>query len=513
MRRRERQTLWAATLTNGPTELIDFVLPLWAGVALGLGATEVGVLMAVEMALSVVVRPIAGVLADRCERRYVAAVGALLYAVSCAGYALAGHVFVAYAAAAVGGAGGALLWVAVRAVVSERLAEDSAVFPRLLTAQETGSWVAFVGGMTLLGVIGFAGLFWACAVACLVAAGLLLSAPRRGVRPGEGLAAAGIGAVGRRLRPMLFAVAMTMAAESAVSLLLLLHLQRGFGLEVVQVAYVFLPGAIAMSVAAEYLHRYVVRFGRSRVLMAASSASCVFAVSLAWAPGPYVIAALWVLSGLAWAAVMPVQQAVIAEASGAQVGRGMGVYESACLVGGLIGSLVAGVLYDGANWPVACVVAGGMILAGAVVVPRAVRRLGVREFPPPPPKAEEAVTSEPAGMTEPVVISKPVVVSEEQPRPASKTKPLKSQARLLTDLGVHIGLFAVSQVVLAFFDLSWVRDLITRDFGTVVLGRVERDGGGAFLYGAGRVWAVILIADLIWTTVKVVQNRSTATRT
>ncbi|MFD7657870.1 MFS transporter [Actinosynnema sp. NPDC059797] len=379
--KREDHALWAATLTNGPTELIDFVLPLWAGAAIGLGAAEIGVLLAVEMALSVVVRPFAGVLADRWDRRFTAAAGALLYALSCAGYAVAQSAPSAYAAAAVGGAGGALLWVAVRAIVSERLAEDSAVFARLLSSQETGSWVAFVVGLSLIGQLGFAGLFWACAAACATAAVWLVTAPRR---PGHGGGAAvglGLRAVGKRLRPMLFAVVMTMAAEAAVGLLLLLHLQRGSDLEVVEVAWVFLPGAIAMSVAAEYLHRYVLRFGRRRVLVTASLASCAFAVSLAWAPTPHVIAGLWVLSGLAWAAVMPVQQAVIAEASAGQVGRGMGVYESACLVGALIGSLAAGALYDGAHWWVACAVAAGMILAGAVVVPRAVRALGVPDVP------------------------------------------------------------------------------------------------------------------------------------
>ncbi|TQM80060.1 putative MFS family arabinose efflux permease [Saccharothrix saharensis] len=378
---RERRTLTAATLANGPTELIDFVLPLWAGAAIGLSATEVGLLMAVEMALSVVVRPLAGVLADRWDRRHTAAIGALLYAVSAAGYAVAQSAPLAYGAAAVGGAGGALLWVAVRAIVSERLAEDTAVFPRLLSAQETGSWVAFVVGLTLVGSFGYAGLFWACAAACVAAAGFLLAAPRRSERVGGGAAAGGLGAVGRRLRPMLFAVVMTMAAEAAVGLLLLLHLQRGFGLELREVAYVFLPGAIAMSAAAEYLHRYVLRFGRRVVLTGASLASAAFAVGLAWAPNPYVIAGLWVLSGLAWAAVMPVQQAVIAEAADGQVGRAMGVYEAACLVGALIGSVAAGVLYDGARWWVACAVAAAMILAGAVVVPRTVRRLGVPDVP------------------------------------------------------------------------------------------------------------------------------------
>lgn len=33
-KRREEKTLVASALTNGPAELIDFILPLWAGLSL-----------------------------------------------------------------------------------------------------------------------------------------------------------------------------------------------------------------------------------------------------------------------------------------------------------------------------------------------------------------------------------------------------------------------------------------------------------------------------------------------
>jgi MFS transporter, DHA1 family, multidrug resistance protein len=379
--RRERRTLLAASFTNGPVELVDFVLPLWAGAALGASAVEVGVLAAVELAVSVVARPVAGVLADTRERRHVAAAGALLYALSLTGYAFAGGMTMAYGAAVLGGIGGALFFVSVRAIVGERLAEDSAVYPRLLSAEETGSWIAFVAGLWLLALVDFRGVFLLAALACAVAAGMLLTAPRKpnADLPGEGHF--GLGEVGRRLRPMLLAVVVTMAAESAIGLLLLLHLQRGLGLDVGPIALVFLPGGIVMSVLPPYLHRFVLRFGRTRVLAVASVSSAVFAASLAWAPNAYVIAGLWILSGVAWAAVIPVQQAVIAEASGGRIGRGMGLYESSGLLGGAIGSLAAGLLYAGSSWRVACFVAAAVILSGAVIVPRAVRRLGVPDAP------------------------------------------------------------------------------------------------------------------------------------
>ncbi|TDC60944.1 MFS transporter, partial [Streptomyces hainanensis] len=385
--RREARTLLAAALTNGPAELVDFLLPLWAGVALGAGPTEIGVLVALEMAVSVVVRPFAGVLADTRDRRRVAAVGAAAYGVACVGYAFAGSLGPAYAAAVLSGVGGALLWVTLRAIVGERLADDSGVYPRLMAARENGAWIAFVVGMSLMGLIGFTGLFLGCAAACLLAAGALLASPDRDTRPapsGRGGVAVGLGGLGRRLRPMLLAVAFTMTAEAAVGMLLLLHLQHGFDLDVVAIALVFLPGAIVSGLLPGRLHLFVVRFGRARAVAAASVASAGFALSLSWAPGPYAIAVLWILSGVAWAAVLPVQEAVIAEAAGEQTGRGMGLYEAAALVGGAIGALAAGILYDSSSWTTACVVASAVILAGALITPRAVRALRVADFPPPP---------------------------------------------------------------------------------------------------------------------------------
>lgn len=368
-------------------ELLDFVVPLWAGFALEASAWQVGVLVAVEMAVSVLARPAAGILADALERRLVAAAGALLYAVSCVGYALAASLPTAYVAAAVGGVGGALLWVAVRSIIGERLTVDSRVYPRLLSREETGSWVAFVAGLVLVEpALGYTGVFWACSAACVAGAiSLLCSPPRRGTPPSPGPghrpAAAALGHLGRALRPMLLAIALRSTAGAAIGYLLLLHLQRGLDLQLGQIALVFLPGSIAASVLAERLHRSVLRYGRARVLVGASAASSVLAAALAAAPNPVVIAVLWVLSATALAAVTPVQQAVVAEVCGTSLGRGLGLYESASLTGGAVGALLAGVLYQASSWAAACLVFAAIILAGAVVLPWSLRALDVVDIP------------------------------------------------------------------------------------------------------------------------------------
>ncbi|WP_250034993.1 MFS transporter [Paractinoplanes maris] len=495
---RERRTLLSAALANGPRELLDFLLPLWAGAALGASATQVGVLVAVELAVSVAARPVAGWLADVRDRRRVAAIGALLSAVSCLGYAFAADLAVAFGAAAVGGIGGALLWVSVRAMAGERLAEDSAVFPKLTAAEENGAWIAFLAGFTVLGAAGYRAVFAGCALACLIAAGALLSAPVRAVppappRPGSTL---------RRLRPMLLAVVLTMTAEAAVALLLLLHLQRRFELEIVEIAYVFLPGAIAMALLPTWLHRFVLRHGRTRVLAVASVSSALFAAGLAWAPDPWVIAALWILSGVAWAAVIPIQQAVIAEASGAQVGRGMGAYEAAVLLGGLIGSLSAGFLYDAAPWALACLLSATVILSGAVLVPWSLRAVGVPDFPAgPAPTADPAPSSAPGPAAAPEASRPPGPDSapdasrppgpDSAPTPGSGRSPYRK-------LGEHAALYTAAQIVLLVLAESWLLDLAR---GSAGAWNGTREGGTSFLYGAGRVWTFIILIDVAWTVV------------
>ena len=381
---RHRAALLAAGFTNGPAALIDFLIPLWAGLALGAEAAQIGLLVAAELLVSVIVRPVAGRLADTRERRTLAGIGALIYGLSCCGYALAENLATAYAAAGLGGVGGALLWVSLRAIVSERLAVDSGAFARLMSVQETGSWVAFVAGLTLLGRTDlFEPVLLACAGACLIGAVLLFFSPSRTAPDAGGQTAAEMStlAVTRQVRPMLITSAATAAAEAAVSILLLLHLQRGFGLGVIETAYVFLPGAIALAVLPPLLHKVVVRIGRRRAVIAASVASAAFAASLAWAGSPVMIAALWILSGLAWAVLMPIEQAVVVEAVPDSVGSAMGVYTAVGLLSAAAGALAAGFVYDYLSWQAACLVCAAMILSGAVLGPWAIRRLGVDDRP------------------------------------------------------------------------------------------------------------------------------------
>lgn len=376
---------YAAALTRGPAELLDFVVPLWASLALNLDAAAIGLLVAVELAVSFVARPIAGLLADRADRRYVAAAGAVAYGLGVAGYALAtnGLVPMAFVAAAVSGIGGSLLWVALRAIVSERHESNAAAFASLMAAEETGVWIAFVLGLSALGLIGYNGLFLLAALACVIGAIVVASMPKLLEAPRETPVPGQARAIVRRITPILVAVVGSMAAEAGIGILLLIHLQKEGGLSIIQTAYVFLPGAIALAVLPRPLHAVVMRIGRRRAMRVAAVLNAVFAAGLAFASSPLVIGVLWVLSAVAWAIVAPVEQAVVSETAGSLFGTAMGAYEAAALAGGAIGTALAGVAYEGGSWQIACFVFAIIALLGGLAAPLALRMMNVADWPAP----------------------------------------------------------------------------------------------------------------------------------
>jgi MFS family permease len=470
----------AAALARGPVEVLDFVLPLWAGSVLGLTPATIGMLTAVETLVSFLVRPGAGVLADRTGKARLAAVGALLYGLSFAGYALATGFPMALVAAVLGGFGGALFWVALRARVAEGIAEDTGVFAKLFAAEGTGTWIAFAVAVTLVSKIGYVGVFWFGAVACVAAAVVLFGEPAGRSAPGESGPAPRFRGLGRRMWPLLGVVVITATAEAGVALLLLLHLQRGYHLELGAIAAVFLPGFIVYSTVPEFLHDVVTRLGRARVVSVALVCSAVFAATLSWAPNPWVIAVAWVLAAASFAAAIPVEQAVVAEAAGLSVGRGMAVYESANLLGATFGALGAGLFYgmDG-GWRLACVVAAALLLAASVLIRFALRRVGAADRPAPSPASPEALPEEDVPAAD---------------RQRSKTDPLRAWAG-------HAVLYVVVQIALAFAGFSWPVEAV---FGGSHESAWFWNSSGHWLLNLGRIWTFLFALDTVWSLGRVV---------
>ncbi|MGW0517160.1 MFS transporter [Crossiella sp. NPDC003009] len=486
----------AAALTKGPVEVLDFLLPLWAGAALGLSPTLVGTLTAAETLVSFLIRPLAGVLADRYDRARLAALGALGYAASFALFALATGFGLALVAAVVGGAGGALFWVALRAKVGEDLPADSGAFSKLFAAEGVGTLIAMVAAISLVARIDYPGVFWLCAAAC-VAAAVVLAIQKSPGRPAVDSASPRLRELGGRMYPLLGVIVITAIAEAGVALLLLMHLQRGHNLQLGAIATVFLPGFIVYSVLPDYLHGVVTRLGRTRVVTVALLLSAVFAVGLSFAPHPVVLAGMWILSAAAFAAAIPVEQSIVAEAAGGSLGRGMAIYESATLLGATIGTFGAGLLYDqGTGWQIACVVAAVLLAVAALLMRGAIRRIGVSDRVPAP---------EPAAVAEPARVAEAAPATEAAPETvAPEAKPDKPDAPELNVWAGHAVIFVVAQVVLAIIGYSWPYEAI---FNGPHPAEWWWNSSGHLLLNLGRIWCAVFVVDTVWSVGRVLVYR------
>ncbi|WP_414942333.1 MFS transporter [Amycolatopsis sp. cmx-11-51] len=482
-KRRAEENRLAAALARGPAEVLDFLLPLWVGSQLGASAAEVGALTALETLVSFVARPIAGSLADRFDRGRLAAAGAVLYGLSFVAYAVAPGIGVANGAAVLGGAGGALFWVALRARVGEGLGRDDGAFSKLFAAEGGGTWIAFLVALTAIAWIDYRGVFWLGAAACAVAAVVLMTAESAPVREES---APRLLRLGRRMRPMLVLVALTAMAEAGVALLLLMHLQRGHRLELGEIAAVFIPGFIVYSFLPDYLHGFVRKVGRTRVLALAMVASAAFAAGLSFAPDPPVLAVMWILSAAAFAAAIPVEQAVVAEAAGLSLGRAMGIYESAALLGATIGTFSAGLLYGSdTGWRVACFGATALLLFGSFVVRGAVRRVGVAEFPVEPAKTVSQ-KEEPA--------LRMIEEASQEPEPVKADA--NKRANPIRNWAIRAAVYVLAQAALAMAGYSWPVEAL---FGGPHDAGWFWNSSGHWLVNLGRIWTFVFVIDTGWT--------------
>ncbi|MFB6826585.1 MFS transporter [Streptomyces virginiae] len=510
-----RRVLSAALCASAPAEVLDFLLPLWAGSTLRAGASVVGALIAFEALLSLIVRPLAGELADRFDQRRVAAAGAGLYALSFAGYALADSLVVAFVAAGLGGAGGALFWVALRAWTGQRSqdGDGTSAYGRLLSAEGQGAFVGYLVAFSLLERGGYALLFWLGSAACVVATASLLRGPRqdpaRAAATGRGER---WGAAERRLLPLMVVSAVTAAAEAGLWMLLLLRLQADLELSPNEIASVFAPGFVVFVLLPAHAHHLTGRLGRTPTMVASFVASTLFAAGLAVVSTPPAVAVLWAVAAACFAAQIPVEQATVAAASGGRIGRAMGLYESARLAGVVVGPLLMGVLYEGAGWVAACGAAAATSALGALVAPYAVRTLGLpRERRRPGPKTAEVAADRTAraDRADDIDIDNDTDEGTDidtdrgggtdmgerevagRSAAGAVLGPKEHARKERRDWYIHTVAFALGQLVLWVLDSSWLAWQLTD-------GAVPDEQRGPLVW-VGRIWLTVWVIDTIWS--------------
>ncbi len=369
--RRLRLSVFFASLPFG---MLLFGLPLIAR-ELGASALAIGGLLAIYALIIVAVQPIVGYGLDRYGRRPFLIVGLLGYAFSNAIFGLASGVGGLYLAQLAQGIGSGLLWLAALAIVSDLAPADcrGREYGRVEEMSVRGILIGTVVGFALLRVLSgdaFGGeltfsaswriLFLGFSAATLLAVAIVWRGvpeslqlsddhpPKASVvAKAQSLKTADRWRLPGQLRIFLVIVILTAIAAEILSPILIKYLYDNVSTNLFMVALAFLPAAIAGSVLPSRLGGLSDRFGRRPPLIIALLVSGLAALAVPFVQSLWPLALLWVFEAAAFAAAVPAEEALVVDISGEdRQGTALGYYTAAAGLGGVIGPLLGGWLYD-----------------------------------------------------------------------------------------------------------------------------------------------------------------------
>jgi DHA1 family multidrug resistance protein-like MFS transporter len=370
--RRLRHSVFLISLPFG---MLVFGLPLIAR-ELGAGAVAIGGLFAIYALLVVMVQPIVGYGLDRFGRRPFLIVGLLGYAVSNAIFGLASDVGGLFLAQLTQGVGSGLLWLAALAVVSDLAPEDNLgqEYGRIEEMSIRGILIGTVVGFALLHllslvitggdpgggvtlVIGWRMLFFGFTAAALLAVTIVWRGVPESLERSEDHApkvsvVAKAQATDRwrlpgQLRIFLVIVILTATAAAIMIPILINYLYDNVSTNLFMVALAFLPATLAGTVLPSRLGGLSDRFGRRPPLIIALLVSGLAALAVPLVQSLWPLALLWVFEAAAFAAAVPAEEALVVDLSDEDhQGTALGFYTAAAGLGGVIGPLLGGWLYD-----------------------------------------------------------------------------------------------------------------------------------------------------------------------
>ena len=361
-------------LVSLPFGILLFGVPLIAR-EMGAGPLAIGGLLSTYAAIVVISQPFIGRGLDRLGRRPFLIAGLLAYALSNVVFGLASGVGGLYLAQVVEGVGSSLTWLAALSIVSDLAPVDcrGREYGRIEEMAFRGTLVGSLVGFALLGFVegdgagrwltlagGWRLLFLAYAVVTLVAAAivwrkipetLLQHESRVDETPEAAEDRQASGSVAWRLpgqlRILMGIVVLTAAATALLGPILMPYLFDNVSTSMLALALAFLPAAIAGSVLPSRLGGISDRIGRRPPIVAALLVAGLAAAAIPFVRSLWPLAVLWVLEAAAFAAATPAEEALVIDlADNAHQGSALGYYTAAAALGGVIGPLLGGWVYD-----------------------------------------------------------------------------------------------------------------------------------------------------------------------
>ena len=302
--------------------------------------------------MTVVLRPLVGSWLDRFGRRAFFIAGLAGYTLSMTVFAFSEQIWTILLARALQGVASSCLWLSAQAITADVAgdAERGQSFGGLgqsnSQGQILGTFIGF-GVLTQLGMhtgwkllfLGFA----AAAVLATVFAWRHLKETRPAVSRSE------IHPIRwtRNWNLLLLVTLVTGAAVAMLEPVMMIYLQERFTQDVPTLALAFLPAGLIWALLASRLGRLADRFGRKLLMVSGMATAALTSFLIPGLGSLALLAVLWALQALCYAAGDPAEQALVADLTGGdQRGRAYGYYAMAAGIGATFGPLAGGWLYQ-----------------------------------------------------------------------------------------------------------------------------------------------------------------------
>ncbi len=340
-----------------PLFMLSISLPM-LGKSLGANAVEIGLLFSVYTLVSVALRPLVGAGLDRFGRRWIFLAGLAASALAMGGYAFSASVSGLVVTRILDGASAAIYGLTISAIVADLADAQSrgSAFGRLSQFAAQGSIVGALLGyvvMTRLGDSGWKPLFLIYAVAGLWAVGAAYrrlpetrSAP---LEKEQAYLSDGLRAIlhSRPLVILLLVGLVTSAASAMLSPIFLIFLQDKFQADLGTIGWVYLPSGLVWALLTTRLGKLSDRFGRKPLMVLATLIGALDSLLVPQIASMILLAVLWTLEALCFAASGPASQALTTDLIDARLrGRVLGILAFSAGLGAVAGPLVGGWVYD-----------------------------------------------------------------------------------------------------------------------------------------------------------------------
>ena len=149
---------------------------------------------------------------------------------------------------------------------------------------------------------------------------------------------------------------------------MMIFLQEKFTEEVSILALAFLPAGLVWALLSSRLGQLADRFGRKPLMVLGMATAAMTSFLIPGLGSLVLLAGLWALQALCFAAGDPAEQALVADLTGGdQRGRAYGYYAMAAGIGATFGPLVGGWLYQSVG-PTVPFYANGLVLGLCTLV-------------------------------------------------------------------------------------------------------------------------------------------------